>query len=308
METKTPDVSRAAPRADEAKAARPAPRPPRPRAPAALALVVAALAIPLVARVAIGAGYQAGGPITVKGKTVGSGKLLNPVWNEAKDPSLHRFTFREPSATVRPDVRTLTAFLPKELCVAALVPGDGKALNAAYRVVVAGGRTSPVTLVVAPGQQLQFENQDPFPHKLYVVGADSKGFAATETAGGKSRTWTPPGPGKYEIRDQAAPSVRSWIVVEPHVVSVGYPDRKGDFQIDLQPGTYTLRGYFNGEPVGSELPVTVALGPVEQPLRAPLVVGDDGPAPGSPGGGAPAPSTSASAGKPPQYNKRGGGG
>src|SRR5262249_2644605 len=94
----------------------------------------------------------------------------------------------------------------------------------------------------------------------------------------KGRTWTPPGPGKYEIRDQISPSVRSWIVVEPHWASVGYPDRKGDFQIDLEPGTYKLRGYFNGEPVGAELPITVTPAPVEQPLKQALVVGDPDPA------------------------------
>lgn len=258
------------------------------------------VAIPLVASLPVDAvGAVGGGPVTVKGKTLGTAKLLNPVWNDAKDPALHRFTFREPSATVRADLRTLTAFLPKELCVVALVPGDGKANKLPLRVVVAGGRTSPVTLVVAPGQQIQFENQDPFTHKLYVVGADSKGFAATETGTAKSRTWTPPGPGKYEIRDQLAPSVRSWIVVEPHLVNVGYPDRKGDFQIDLDPGAYTLRGYFNGEPVGSELPITVAPVPVEQPLKLPLVVGESDAAPGALG---------VPPGKPGAPLKRGGGG
>lgn len=249
------------------------------RALAAAALV----ALPLVAS-------AAGGPVTVKGKTAGASKLLNPVWNEARDPKQNRFTFREPSATVRPEVRTLTAFLPKELCIAALIDGEAKPLKQAYRVVIAGGRTSFVTLVVAPGQQIQFDNQDNFPHKLYVVGADSKGFAPAETLPTKSRTWTPPGPGKYEIRDQLAPSIRSWIVVEPHCANVGYPDRKGDFQIDLEPGTYKLRGYFNGEPVGAELPVTVAPVPVEQPLKAPLAVGDaDAPPPGAPGAPAPPP-------------------
>src|ERR1700722_9057217 len=77
---------------------------------------VMALSIPLIARVADGAPTAAGAVIAVTGKTVGTAKLLNPVWNEAKDPALHGFTFREPSATVRPDVRTLTAFLPEELC------------------------------------------------------------------------------------------------------------------------------------------------------------------------------------------------
>jgi hypothetical protein len=268
MEKKTPDF----PAARRGRARR-----------AAMAAVVSA--IPIAASVA----YGAGGPVTVKGKTVGAGKLLNPVWNEVKD-NLHRFTFREPSASVRTDVRTLSAYLPKELCIAALVPGDAKPLGVPYRVVVAGGRTSRVTLVVAPGQQIQFENGDPFAHKLYVVGPDAKGLQPAETAPNKSRTWTPPGPGKYEIRDQMAPSLRSWVVVEPHVASIGYPDRKGDFQIDLEPGSYTLRGYFNGEPVGTELPVTVAPVPVEQPLKAPLVVGESdappppAPAPGKPGG------------------------
>ena len=294
METKTPEFSgahRVFPGSGRPRNGRLA------RRAATVAMVLAIpLATPLLGGVA---NAVVGGPVTVKGKTVGANKLLNPVWNEEKDPNLHRFTFREPSATVRSDVRTLTAFLPKELCVTALVPGDGKPLKLPYRVVVAGGRTSPVTLVVAPGQQIQFENGDPFSHKLYVVGADSKGFAPIETGPAKSRTWTPPGPGKYEIRDQMAPSVRSWVVVEPHVVNVGYPDRKGDFQIDLDPGAYTLRGYFNGEAVGAELAINVTPVPVEQPLRAPLVVGESD-APPSPA----APPT------PPgkQPPKRGGGG
>lgn len=237
------------------------------------ALLGALLVLPIAA--------LAAGPVTVKGKLAGAGKLLNPVWEEARDPKLQRYTFREPSATVRADVRTLTAHLPKELCVAAIVEGEAKPLNAALRVVVAGGRTTPVTLVVAKGQQIQFENQDRFPHKLYVVGADQKGFGPAETGPAKTRGWTPPGPGKYEIRDQLAPTVRSWIVVESHVASVGYPDRKGDFQIDLEPGKYKLRGYFKGEQVGRDLDVTVAPAPVEQLLKLPLLVGDE-PTPAAP--------------------------
>jgi len=228
-----------------------------------LAVTLALLAVPGVALAAT---------ITVKGKTTGGNKLLNPVWNEAKDPARHRYTFREPSPTVRPDVRVLTSHLPKELCIAALVETEGAPNKAPLRVVLAGGRTTPVTLVVAKGQQIQFENQDPFTHKIYDTGKG--GLTAIETAAGKARGWTPPGPGKYEIRDHAAPSLRSWIVVEPRAASVGYPDRKGDFQIDLEPGKYKLRGYFNGEPIGTELDVTVGNAPLEQTLRAPLLLGD----------------------------------
>jgi len=227
-----------------------------------IALSLALIAVPGVALAA---------SVTVKGKVIGANKLQNPVWNEAKESKSNRYTFREPSPTVRPDTRTLTGYLPKELCVVAL--GEkGAALNVPLRVVVAGGRTSPVTLVVAEGQQVQFENVDPFPHKLYDTG--NKGLQAVETAAGKSRSWTPPGPGKYEIRDQLAPSVRSWIVVEPRTVAVGYPDRQGNYSIDLPPGAYTLRGYYNGDQVGAELPITVTPAPAEQLLRDPLKVGE----------------------------------
>jgi hypothetical protein len=231
-----------------------------------LGVLVALLAVPSAA-------LAAANVVTVKGKVNGTGKLMNPAWSEAKDPKAHRFTFREPSLTVRQDVRNLTGYMPKELCIAALVlDGKAPAPKVPLRVTIAGGRTSPVTLVVAEGQQIQFENLDPFPHKLYDTAA--KGFAAVETAAAKSRSWTPPGPGKYEIRDQTTPSLRSWIVVEPRAIGVGYPDRKGDFAIDLEPGKYKLRGYFNGEPVGTEIDAVVAPVPVEQLLKVPLQVGD----------------------------------
>jgi hypothetical protein len=227
-----------------------------------IATVLALLVVPGVALAA-----------TVKGKVAGGAKLMNPVWNEAKDPNARRYTFREPSATVRPDVRTLTGYLPKELCVVVLGEKGAPSKNP-MRMVIAGGRTSPVTLVVAEGQSVQFENLDPFPHKLFDTGG--KGLQATEQPSTKQRTWTPPAPGKYEIRDQLSPSIRSWIVVEPRTVAVGYPDRKGEFTIDVEPGQYKLRGYFNGEPVGTEMDLTVKPVPAEQQLTSPLAVGPAG--------------------------------
>ena len=242
------------------------------------ALRVALVAVAGAAAVAaLPAAVRAAGPattVTLKGKLAGAAKLLNPVWNEAKDPNLHRFTFREFSPTVRPDVRTLTAYLPKELCVVAITADKAAPNKSPLRVVLAGGRTSPVTLVVAEGQQIQFENQDPFVHQIYDTG--NKGLRDEKMEPGKSRGWTPPGPGKYELRDRATPSLRSWIVVEPHATAIAYPDRQGNFAIDVAPaGTYKLRGYFNGEPVGADFDVVAMLQPPEQPLKAPLVVGDD---------------------------------
>lgn len=218
---------------------------------------------------------------SVKGKVAGTQKLLNPIWNESKEPTAHRYTFREPSPTVRPDVRNLTGAMQKELCIAAF-GAQGAPLKAAYRVTIAGGRTTPVTLVVAEGQQIQFENRDPFPHKLYEVSGKG-GLLAAEILPTKSRAWTAPGPGKWEFRDELAPSVRTWIVVDSRTVGVGYPDKKGEFSIDLQPGTYKLRGYYNGEPVGVELPVTV--GGVDLNLPNPLAVGEASPAGADAGAG-----------------------
>lgn len=240
------------------------------RCPARRTRLVRRIALALALLVVPGAALAA--TVTVKGKTAGTKKLLNPVWNEAKDPKANRYTFREPSATVRAELRTLTGYLPKELCIAALAE-KGTALKVPLRVVVAGGRTSPVTLVVAEGQQIQFENQDPFPHKLYDT--ESKGLQPAEMAAAKSRTWTPPGPGKYEIRDQLAPSIRSWIVVEPRAAGVAYPDRQGAFSVDLEPGKYTLRAYYSGEPVGTDLEINVAPVPSEQLLREQLKLGDE---------------------------------
>ncbi len=93
-----------------------------------------------------------------------------------------------------------------------------------------------------------------------------------------TRKWTPPGPGKYEIRDRVSPSIRSWVVVEPKAVAIAYPTRKGDFAIDLEPGTFQLRAFHNGEPVGDALSLEVKPAPAEQPLPNPLKAGPD-PAP-----------------------------
>ena len=61
---------------------------------------------------------------TIKGKVGNTHDLLNPVWNEAKDPAAHRFTFREPSPSVPPDVRILRGHMQKELCIVALTEDD----------------------------------------------------------------------------------------------------------------------------------------------------------------------------------------
>ena len=225
----------------------------------------AALALLLLPSAAFGAA------VTVKGRLSETQKLLNPVWNEAKEKDAHRYTFREFSATTRLDARTLTAQLDKEVAIVAVTDAGGATVKGNMTLI--GGRAVPVTLVVTQGVAVQIENKDPFPHRLYDTG--NKGLQVGETPANKARTWTPPGPGKYEIRDQASPSIRAWIVVEPKAAALAYPDRKGEFTIDLDPGKYKLRAYHNGDMVGKELDLVVNPAPAEQQLKSPLIAGEE---------------------------------
>jgi hypothetical protein len=140
-------------------------------------------------------------------------------------------------------------------------------------MTVSGGRTTPVTVVVPPGQELQIENHDPFPHRVYGSDKIPQPLQPSDIEPTKSRRWTPPGPGRYELRDERAPSVLSWVVVEPKVVKTTYPTAKNEFQVELEPGSYTLQAYFNGEPVGKPLPLEVKPLPKQQKIPAALTVG-----------------------------------
>jgi len=223
------------------------------------------------------------GATTVTGKVINTQDLLNPVWNEAKSKDSHRYTFREPASSVPPEARILRGDLKKELCVVALTDGTGTPNPKPVRIVIEGGRTSAVTLVVAPGQLIHFENKDPTDHAIYEV-TEKGGLGRGTMKPEQSRDWTPPGPGKYELRDELSPSLRSWIVVEPRTVQAVFPTRKGDLLFKLEPGNYKLRAYYNGEPVGEELPIEVqeqkpTPGPKpttpEQQLKDPLKAGPD---------------------------------
>jgi hypothetical protein len=194
----------------------------------------------------------------IKGKIKGHQNLTNPVWDEAKDADRHLYSFREAVPTVRAEFRKLFPHIPKELCIAALAV-DKQPPQQPILVRVGGGRTTPVTIVVTPGTQLQFQNTDPFTHRLYGVGV--KTFLASETVKGGVRSWTVPGAGTYEIRDEAAPSLRMWVIAQPNVAALAYPSLKGEFAMNVnQPGEYRLQAYFAGEAVGDGMPIPIAQG------------------------------------------------
>lgn len=208
----------------------------------------------------------------VHGRVENFRALVNPVWNDARSPKKHGFSFREPVPTVRAEFRRLFPHIPKELCIAALGAETQKPL-APILIRVGGGRTTPVTIVVPPGTQLSFQNTDPFKHRLYGVGI--KSFPAADTIRGATRDWSVPAAGTFEIRDELAPSLRMWIIGEPNVAAIAYPSLKGEFVVNPPaPGAYTLVAYFAGKKVGTPKAVTVEARDLDI-SRDPIKVADD---------------------------------
>jgi hypothetical protein len=200
----------------------------------------------------------AAGP-RVTGKVTNFTELRNPVWEEAKNPDRHLYSFREVVPTVPAKERVLYPHIPKEVCIAALSKSKQPAPRGATLIRVGGGRTTPVTLVVRPQARLRFKNTDPFKHRLYVVG--SKTFVAGDTVKGGTRDWTVPAPGSYEVRDELAPSLRMWIVAENDVAEIAYPNLKGEFALRLEEdGEYSIQAYFAGKKVGDPRPITITNG------------------------------------------------
>lgn len=191
----------------------------------------------------------------VKGKTSGVEKLLPQVYADASKLEAHRYTWREPSPTVKKEVRDLTANPSRDVCVVAL------ASNAAPKhddvtVNVTGGRTYWSTLVVSPGTKLVFLSRDPFPHRLYLSGNDS--FKPDEMLGGGRREWTAPSQGTYTFLDKNFPSLKLVVSVEPGAVDFTFPNHAGAYVFSNLPvGDYVMRAYFEGKPVGKPAPVGV---------------------------------------------------
>jgi hypothetical protein len=216
------------------------------------------------------AGNTEGGA-SLRGKVSGWEKLLPQVYADAAKFDAHRFTWREPSPTVKQDFRRLSANVSRDVCIVAI--GGAAAQPHEPKIVkVTGGRVTPSTVVVSPGSRLSFKNADPFPHKLYEVNNAS--WAANAMAPGASpREWSSAAPGVHVIRDELFPSVVMFIVVEPNAVDFTYPDREGNFALTVPPGDYTLKAFFDGKPAGK--PVDgVHVTDKGTELKEPMAVGD----------------------------------
>jgi hypothetical protein len=189
-------------------------------------------------------------PATVKGKVVGWEKLVPQVYADAAKSESHRYTWREPSPTVKQEFRRLSSNVSRDVCVAALSSGASQP-HEPLSIKVTGGRTTPSTVALPPGSRLSFRNLDAFPHVLYEVNNDK--WAAAATAPGSSREWAATAAGTHEIRDQQFPSIVMYIVVEPAVVELTFPDRDGTFTMALPAGDYTLKAFFDGKAVSKEV-------------------------------------------------------
>lgn len=211
----------------------------------------------------------AGGNTAVKGKVQGWDKLFPAIYAEASKPEAHRYTWREPSPTVKQDFRKLTANVSRDVCVAAIGSGAAQP-HESEKVFVTGGRITPSTIVVSPGTRLQFKNADPFPHQLYED--KNAGWAATPTAPGSTRDYAAAGPGVHVIRDQLFSSIVMYVVVEPNAVDFAMPDREGNFSLQVPPGEYTLKAYFDGKPTGKPQD-GLNVGEREVDLKEPLGLG-----------------------------------
>ncbi len=220
----------------------------------------------LAAGVALAAG--AGPSSTVRGKITGWEKLLPQVYVDATKNDSHRYTWREPSPTVKQDFRKLSANVSRDVCIAAIGSGSAQP-HEPLPVKVTGGRMTPATLVLSPGSRLSLKNEDPFPHVLYEVGNDK--WAANPVAPGSTREWAATAPGVHVIRDELFPSVVMYVVVDPDAVEFAMPDHEGGFAMTVPPGDYTLRTYFDGKQVGKDLGVHAGLGGFE--VKEPMAVG-----------------------------------
>jgi hypothetical protein len=208
-------------------------------------------------------------PPLLKGKVAGWERLFPQVYADASRGDAHRYTWREPSPTVKQEFRKLTANVSRDVCVAALGAGSAPP-HEPYAVKVTGGRVTPSTIVVSPGSRLSFKNVDPFAHQLYEVNNAS--WAVNSTAPGSTREWAASAAGAHVIRDQLFPDIVMHIVVDPQAVEFAFPDKEGAFALPVPAGEYTLKVFFDGKPVskaiegvrvgerGLELRETVSLG------------------------------------------------
>jgi hypothetical protein len=208
-------------------------------------------------------------PPAIKGKLSGWDKLLPQVYIDATKNDSRRYTWREPSPTVKQEFRKLSANVSRDICIVATTGAAAPApAHEPVLVKVTGGRVTPATLVLAPGSRISFKNVDPFVHVLYESGNNA--WAANPVAPGSSREWSTATAGVHVIRDQLFPSIVMYVVIDPSALEFALADVEGSFSLTVPPGDYTLKAFFEGKTVGKE---SVHLGASGLEMKEPMVLG-----------------------------------
>ena len=77
------------------------------------------------------------------------------------------------------------------------------------------------------------------------------------------------------MRDEAAPSLRMWVIAEDNAAAIAYPSLKGEFILSVaEPGSYQVQAFFAGKKVGDAHPIEVEQRDTD--LKLPIVVAKKG--------------------------------
>jgi plastocyanin len=162
-------------------------------------------------------------------------------------------------------------------------------------VHVAQGGLLPAAVAVRTGTVVRFQNDDPFTHELY--SPTHPDFAPEAMAPGQTRPLTLPGSGQVEIRCKRSPHLRGFVAIvdATHALT---PAADGSFTLEAEPGTYTVRIFFEGRwlpeselVVSSDRSQTVELAVDASAARPRAAV--SAPSPGAGAGPVPAPGAGA---------------
>lgn len=105
------------------------------------------------------------------------------------------------------------------------------------------GGLVPASVAVRTGTLVRFQNDDPFTHELY--SPTHSDFAPETMAPGQTRPLVVPGSGQVEIRCKRSPHLRGFVAVVDAAYTVT-PGSDGAFTLEAEPGTYTVRIFFEG--------------------------------------------------------------
>lgn len=166
---------------------------------------------------------------------------LATVRPQAADETARAYYWDEPNGALPPAEDSTRAH--DDVCLVVLGKGRPESLRYAFE----GGTLSPRTIALRSGSSVSIVNTDIFSHQLFSPGLSE--LEPLATAPGHLRKVTLGKVGVFELRDQLHPST----VAHAHVISdllLQVPLKpSGDFEFEIDPGTYTLKVLRAGEVV-----------------------------------------------------------